>query len=281
MALTPADTLSALASPTATNSGLPSAEFPGVRRIQRTDLVGPVATIKPHASTEKCSLTLREKINNLIEVVNQLDSWYVRMTAAVQKNGKAGYQGDLSMNGFLITGLPTDPIGASGNDDWAVSRAQVRAFSTSVATITPGTIWTHAGNVVPTGWLACNGADYDPTDSHYTALYNYIGYTWGSVGGRFKVPNFSRRFPVGAMGGYAVGTLGGEEAHVLSWDEMPVHSHPFNHPFNVPNGLGAAIVASASNRQVPVANGTTGSAGSGWGHENRPPFAALNFLIKL
>jgi microcystin-dependent protein len=275
MALTPADTLANIAAPSASNSGLPAEEFPGMRNIQRTDLVGPVATNKPHAALEKRTLSMRDKVNNLIDVVNQLDSYYVRAIPAAQKNGLIGFQSALPMNGHAITDLPTDAIGLTGNDDLAVSRAQLKAFATEAAAIPAGFVWMFGG-VIPSGWLLCNGADYDPNDPLYTPLYNVIGYIWGSVGGRFKVPNFSRRFPVGALGGYAVGELGGEESHVLSWDEMPVHTHEFAQTDNSPVVAGG-IPATASQRE-----GTnTSNTGSGYAHENRPPFTAVNFAIKF
>jgi microcystin-dependent protein len=276
MALTPADTLLTIAAQTETNTDLPVEEFPGMRSIQRTDLVGPVATNKPHAGAEKRLLSLREKVNNLTEIVNQMDTWYPRMYPAVQKNGLTGFHGNLPMNGHPITGLPVDNIAPNANGDRLASRAQLRSYAIAVSTVAPGSIWMHGGNAVPTGWLYCNGADYDPNDPTYSALFGAIGFAYGSSGGRFRVPNFSGRFPVGANGGYNPGDMAGENAHTLSGDELPPHAHSILSPYFFTNGGGGVMVD-----VYGQGSGNTGNAGSGWAHENRPPFAAVTIIIKL
>lgn len=275
---TPADTIPQINAPESENPGLPTPEFPGIRLIQRTDLVGPVATNKPHTALEKRSLSLRSKLNTIIEVVNSLDSWFVRQNATIQKNGSVGFTAPLPMNGHPVTGLPTSSIGSSGNDDYAVSRAQLRQFATAVSALPAGAMWMFGGSSIPVGWVPCNGADYDGTDPVYASLFSVIGFTWGNVGGRFKVPNYTRRFPVGAggPGGYTLADTGGEEAHTLTESEMPSHSHQYTAPVGDIGGY-----AVAGNVPTNKQSANTTSAGSGYAHENRPPYAAVNIIIKL
>lgn len=61
-----------------------------------------------------------------------------------------------------------------------------------------GTIVPHASPIIPTGWISCDGAAYDGTQSTYTPLWSLIGTTYGGSGqSSFNVPNLGRRVPVG------------------------------------------------------------------------------------
>jgi microcystin-dependent protein len=159
---------------------------------------------------------------------------------------------------------------------------------TGAALIPPGGIIMWSGSIanIPAGWALCNGAN--------------------------GTPDLRDRFVVGAGSSYAVGATGGANTVTLTGGQMPPHTHGFsgttnsagNHQhllphiqFNAPWGVGASI---SSNRFLETGSGsevdgltgpagahahsfsgTTGNAGSGQAHENRPPYYALAYIMKL
>lgn len=131
---------------------------------------------------------------------------WVKLDSAV---GPQGPQGPPGAQG------PTGPQGATGpkGDTGAAG-----------STLPPGSIIDFAGAVAPSGFVMCDGLDYDPADPTYAALYEVIAYTYGQVGSRFKVPNFKGRFslcrdPADAT----IGTVG--KAGGSSTLSVPLHNH--------------------------------------------------------
>jgi len=152
------------------------------------------------------------------------------------------------------------------------------AFGMNYSAPTPyGTIVIWSGNVdaVPYGWHLCDG-----------------------TGG---TPDLRDRFVVGAGLSYAKGATGGEATHKLTVDEMPAHTHGVagEHRHNLlgaseaPNGdlhktsinffpnatetevwLSDYIVSSEGAHQHPAAGGNAA-------HENRPPYYALAYIMKV
>lgn len=146
-------------------------------------------------------------------------------------------------------------------------------------------MWSGAEDQIPDGWALCDGSN--------------------------GTPNLRDRFVVGAGNGYGVGTTGGEATHVLTIAEMPSHTHsqdPHNHGITDPghthsytaengdgknkmragtNGDGTygpysySILANTTGISVNNATATNQNAGGGAAHENRPPYYALAFIMKL
>lgn len=101
----------------------------------------------------------------------------------------------------------------------------------------PGLVSPYAGSSAPTGWLLCQGQALPTGD--YPGLFSAIGYTYGGSGSTFNLPNLQQRVPVGAGSGYPLGATGGSQAHTLTVDEVPSHSHttqPHSHTVTEPNG---------------------------------------------
>jgi microcystin-dependent protein len=96
-----------------------------------------------------------------------------------------------------------------------------------------GMVVDFAGSTPPGGWLMCDGQAYSTTT--YAALFGVIGYSYGGSGGSFNVPDARGRTSIGAGQGpgltnRGLTAKGGEETHVLSISEMPVHNHGVNDP---------------------------------------------------
>lgn len=119
-------------------------------------------------------------------------------------------------------------------------------------------MWSGAINQIPTGWALCDGKQ--------------------------GTPDLRQKFVVGAggQGGYAVGDIGGEDKVKLTITHMPPHAHTVSVPTPAFNRnitkLGADTQAGRSNGAI---NYTTTTVGYGMPHENRPPYYALAYIMKL
>jgi len=103
---------------------------------------------------------------------------------------------------------------------------------------------------VPDGWTLCDGKD-------------------GS-------PDLRDRFVVGAEGSYGKGDKGGKESVTLDESQIPEHNH----------GIKANDNTNSDNPSLTSTYGTsrtnyTETAGGGGSHENRPPFYALAYIMRL
>lgn len=99
---------------------------------------------------------------------------------------------------------------------------------------------------------------------------------WALCDGNNGTPNLKDRFVVGAGDSYAVSAKGGEAAHVLTIAEMPSHSHTYKEPVG-----GSEWGGSDGNAGSGRVSSATAAAGSGQAHENRPPYYALAYIMKL
>ena len=143
-------------------------------------------------------------------------------------------------------------------------------------------------NFAPVGWAFCNGQVMPISQN--TALFSLLGTTYGGNGtSNFALPNLQARIPLHVGQGFALGQNGGEQAHTLTTNESPLHTHSVsgttaagNAPVPVSNFLGAA-----ENVYAPLANPTTltsatvSSAGGSQPHNNQQPYLVLNFCIAL
>lgn len=146
-------------------------------------------------------------------------------------------------------------------------------------------MWSGSLTNIPSGWALCDGSS--------------------------GTPNLVDRFIVGAGSTYSVNDIGGEDTHTLSASEMPSHSHTFSantssagaHSHSLtgnpagwgagPNNQGRMRVdanspannwnqsTNSTGAHTHSINGTTSASGSNTAHENRPPYFALAFIMKL
>lgn len=150
--------------------------------------------------------------------------------------------------------------------------------------VPPGAIlmWSGAINNIPVGWALCDGSN--------------------------GTPDLRDRFVVGAGGSYNVGNTGGSNYVTLSESEMPQHTHGSGSLYTDANGEHAHTYYRRSSQYwanlVGDANaistaeyadyqtsrdgehshgvhGNTSYAGGSQPHENRPPYYALAYIMKL
>lgn len=108
-------------------------------------------------------------------------------------------------------------------------------------------MWSGTLASIPTGWALCDGTS--------------------------GTPDLRDRFLVGAGNEYAVSDIGGEKEHTLTTNEMPSHTHS--------GGVMAHHGAAPGDDGAIMTLNTTGSTGGDQPHENRPPYYALAFIMKL
>ncbi len=152
--------------------------------------------------------------------------------------------------------------------------------------VPPGLIamWSGAADQIPTGWVLCDGR--------------------GAVAGRddstLVVPDLRNRFIVGSGQNYQSGNTGGADSITLSVDQMPRHNHTgstassgtHNHPYGTRGfATNGAVGADGSfdndnvrhtwNSGAHTHGVTINHTGNSQAHENRPPYFALAYIMKL
>ncbi len=144
-------------------------------------------------------------------------------------------------------------------------------------------------NFPPKGWALCNG-QLLPINQNQ-ALFSLLGTTYGGDGQtNFALPDLRGRAPLHLGSSFVLGQRGGEEAHTISINEMPAHTHPPNASANGPTVAPPTTNFWASNTGF-TPYGSTGdvamdpacisNTGGSQPHENRSPYLALNFCIAL
>ena len=145
---------------------------------------------------------------------------------------------------------------------------------------TTGMIMMFTGSSAPSGWAFCDGNN--------------------------GTPDLRNRFIVGAGSTYSVGATGGHNEITLTTHQMPQHNHSFSgsqshsHSFRGVGGndhndseRNAVVMRNDSNTMYTASSpsgvqsatvtisGTTHQQGGGAAHENRPPYYALSYIMKL
>jgi microcystin-dependent protein len=141
----------------------------------------------------------------------------------------------------------------------------------------------------PRGWALCDG-QLLPINQNQ-ALFSLLGTTFGGDGRvNFALPDLRGRTPIHVGGGHTLGERGGEQAHTLSIQEIPTHTHVASASTTAtggnatPNGnvLGGANNAYHAPASLTALNPqTVTNVGGSQAHLNMQPFLALNFSIAL
>jgi len=171
-----------------------------------------------------------------------------------------------------------------------------------------GEVIMFGGSAEPSGWLFCDGREI--SRSVYGDLFAVIGTSYGAGDGTdtFNLPNMAGVFPMGTSGTAPRGTQGGSSQTTLATANLPAHAHTIDHSHgaagdhdhtldrstatggsnasipqgtaSVTAGTSAAAIANSGSHTHPAFTGNSGNTGSGTPFENRPPFVAINFLIR-
>ncbi len=168
----------------------------------------------------------------------------------------------VNQNGFDVTGDSRVDGDLEVTGKLTVGDLDVTGAITGLPSDVPeGAIIMFSGASIPTGWQLCDGTN--------------------------GTPDLNGRFIVATGGGYSVNDTGGEEKVTLTVEEMPKHTHGYKDIYysenggqvDVPNGLGSNDT-DHDNKGWEI-DRTTAEAGADEAHENRPPYYALAFIMKM
>ncbi len=122
-------------------------------------------------------------------------------------------------------------------------------------------------------WLLCDGREVDI--GMYNGLYNILGNLYGtsSSSSTFKLPDLRDKYIRCANDDTDIANETGENAHMLTIDEMPSHNH------NVNLGTTNYSGGFSGNPSYNIRSGSTGFSGGNNSHENRPKSLCVNFYI--
>lgn len=188
-------------------------------------------------------------------------------------------EGELNMNKNRLFGLlPPE------NDNEPATKGYADSIIANGVPAGVIVLWSGSEDNIPTGWTLCNGQN--------------------------GAPDLRDRFVVGAGASYAVDETGGAAGVALSVAQLPSHGHgagtlsaqeagDHTHEYedaypsdtwNAPTGGGGQFynqyrvntkATQSAGAHTHTVSGTTGATGSGAEHENRPPYYALCYIMKL
>ena len=150
---------------------------------------------------------------------------------------------------FSGSGASLTSLNASNLQSGSVADARLSDSSLFVT----GMIMMYNGSSAPSGWAICNGSN--------------------------GTPDLRDRFIVGTGSSYSLGNTGGANSVTLTLNQIPAHTHTYER-----TDVGINVNDRpwpASNNDCDMTNQNTSSAGGGQSHENRPPYYALMFIMKL
>ncbi|MDX6581860.1 MAG: hypothetical protein QOI10_1044 [Solirubrobacterales bacterium] len=145
-------------------------------------------------------------------------------------------------------------------------------------------------NYAPKGWAQCNG-QLLPINQNQP-LFSLLGTTYGGDGRvNFALPDLRGRVSMHAGRGHTLGEKGGELAHTLTQNEMPMHTHTaaassatqngFQVPQNRYLGGGGNVYHPVAPQLTALRPGSVTTTGGSQPHENRQPYLTLTFCIAL
>lgn len=146
----------------------------------------------------------------------------------------------------------------------------------------------------PRGWAFCNGQTLQIGQNQ--GLFSLLGTTFGGDGQvNFALPDFRGRVPIHVGQGHELGERGGEQAHTLSGNELPQHTHlvkaadressvgnsnnPVGRLFS--NSKPANQYSDRLENAVALSQSTITNVGGNQAHLNMQPFLTLSFCIAL
>jgi microcystin-dependent protein len=175
-----------------------------------------------------------------------------------------------------------DDTSAWDDIDSALSSALTELMSIQMPDFSPvGLITAWYTDTFPAKWLRCDGSAFSSDD--YPEL--------AAILGAAVLPDFTDRFLFGSGVNDDVGDIGGENYHILTAAEMPVHSHvvpAHSHTFGTSSGQGGRLdrvqrgdPTSLNTQATDTAPATdTSDTGGSVAHNNMPEYRAVHWIIK-
>lgn len=153
---------------------------------------------------------------------------------------------------FSGSGASLTSLNANNLNSGTVADARLTDSSLFVQ----GMIMMYNGSSAPSGWAICNGQN--------------------------GTPDLRDRFIVGTGSSYSLGNTGGANSVTLTTAQMPSHKHTTSvDNTNLFPSSGQTSIGFGGAGSYPATTFTMNNEGGGQSHENRPPYYALMFIMKL
>lgn len=189
-------------------------------------------------------------------------------------------EGELNMNYNRLFGLLSPE-----NDNEPATKGYADSIISNGVPAGVIVLWSGSEDNIPTGWTLCNGQNGAPDLRDRFVVGAGASYTVDETGGAAGVALSVAQLPAH---GHGAGTLSAQEAGD--------HTHEYEDEYTLSQvrvfdtGSGTQVcenpetdtkTTQSAGAHTHTVSGTTGATGSGAEHENRPPYYALCYIMKL
>ena len=204
--------------------------------------------------------------------------------SSMEVSGLLTAKGGLKVEGGALT-VPSGGLAVKGGG-LAVTGGLSVSGGNNIVPIGIIAMWSGAADEVPDGWALCDGGTYEGRETPDLRGRFIVGVNSASAG-RGRNDKLSE---------YGPRATGGEEKHTLNVDEMPSHTHSLWWLTNYTNILGVdqwefiRILYSSKEVEKERLQEYAGQrmhkkeidpTGGNAPHENRPPYYALCFIMRV
>lgn len=242
-------------------------------------------------ASDKSLETIPDQVIRLPKPVKGVDYWTEDDKREIEGDSEAALDEIIEMQKKIINGLPFEVVTVDSShisdtsNPHKVTPEQIGAASVEYVDAKckakAGFIYPLATEVVPEGFLLCDGAEYGREE--YPELFAAIGTMYGEGDGEttFNVPNLQTRVPVGADGGeYCLGDTGGEAEHTLTIEEMPSHDHyDGTNPDVIVGTVDGTVTTIVFSDPDQEGSRPTTATGGNQPHNNMQPYTVVNYII--
>ena len=184
-------------------------------------------------------------------------------------------KGDMAVNGSVTAG-----------DAQTTSAVDARSFAAdggvSAGSFTTMSDATIEGDLDVTGSISGNGAIPVGGIIPWYGQESGVPNGWAVCNGQNGTPDLRSRFIVAAGSGYTIGGTGGEESHKLTVGEMPSHLHSYKFKgADIDDNWKSKNNLYAVSHTYTWNTAYTDYVGGDQPHENRPPYYALIYIMRI
>lgn len=187
-----------------------------------------------------------------------------------------------SRHNWVVSGEPPT------DDEWNTIKRLIGKAEYELMNSLVGLIFPHVlGTITDMPFLMCDGSTYLRTD--YPILYSKIDPVYIIDADTFRVPDMRDRMLIGEGTDFDIDDTGGEQNHLLTVAEMPLHSHTNDPHFHTDGAAAPTVGAAITGVPVPSAIPSAGitstdgisihNTGGDEPHNNMPPYLTCRWAI--
>ena len=253
--------------------------------------------------------TINTGIDTLVDALNGTSGTVAPNLSTLTINGTNVTATAAELN--TLDGLTASTAELNKLDGLTASTTKLNTASTHYVPSGGIIMWSGSVANIPTGWVLCTGGNNTPNLRNRFVVGAGSLYAVGDTGGSSYVALSTANLPAhthssGTLGGSTNST--GSHTHSGTTNSTGNHTHTIDggsgtvsdffggSDANYGAGIGSPAISTNSagshshtlnvnsagshSHTVDVNSGSTGSAGSGTTHENRPPYYALAYIMK-